>query len=94
MNTQSTTDAVTLAQGGQQAAAKRRRNHRGGKKKNRRPSFAGEDPANVDGPRSNQHSLEPPASGAPRPPFYKLGQSNGGNLSDTSLDSQALLDHR
>lgn len=43
--------------------------------------------------RSKTHDIHASTSGTPRPPFYQLGQS-GRNLSSTSLDSQALLDHR
>ena len=96
LNTQSTTDVLAAAQGDPSAAGKRR-NHRGGKKKkkNRRQSFL---PAaaheEVDPTRSNQNLHEPATSTTPRPPFYRLGQSGGRNLSETSLDSNALLDHR
>ncbi len=96
LNTESTTDVLAAAQGDPSAASKRR-NHRGGKKKkkNRRQSFlpaaAEED---VDLARSSQNQHEPTTSTTPRPPFYRLGQSGGRNLSETSLDSNALLDHR
>ena len=96
LNTQSTTDVLAAAQGDPNAAGKRR-NHRGGKKKkkNRRQSFL---PAAAEGEadpaRSTQNLHEPATSTTPRPPFYRLGQSGGRNLSDTSLDSNALLDHR
>ena len=97
LNTQSTTDVLAAAQGDPNAASKRR-NHRGGrkKKKNRRQSFlpaaAAEDEA--DPARPNQNLHESVTSTSPRPPFYRLGQSGGRNLSETSLDSNALLDHR
>lgn len=96
LDTQSTTDVLAAAQGDPSAASKRR-NHRGGKKKkkNRRQSFlpaAAEEEA--DPARSNQNLHEPATSTNPRPPFYRLGQSGGQNLSETSLDSNALLDHR
>lgn len=94
LNTQSTTDV--LAGGDPNAPGKKRRNHRGGrKKKNRRQSFlSGNQESNAD-PASLSHDLnEPSTSSAARPPFYRLGQSGGGNLSETSLDSNALLDHR
>ena len=76
-------------------AAKKRKNHRAGKKKrNRKKSFGQRDDGPVmDGSRS-QHSLLDNVNGSNgRPPMYRLGQS-GANLSDVSLDSQALLDHR
>lgn len=96
LNTQSTADVLAAAQGDPNAASKRR-NHRGGKKKkkNRRQSFlpaAAEEEG--DPARSSQNLHEPAASTTPRPPFYRLGQSGGRNLSETSLDSNALLDHR
>lgn len=96
LNTQSTSDVLAAVHGDPHATTKRR-NHRGGKKKkkNRKQSFLspaaeeGEDPA-----RSSQNLHEPASSTNPRPPFYRLGQSGGRNLSETSLDSNALLDHR
>ncbi len=93
LSTQSTTDALALAQG--EGAPGKRRNHRGGKKKkkNRRQSFlpaSGEE----EGMRPNPSIAEPPASSTARPPFYRLGQSGNRNFSDTSLASEALLDHR
>lgn len=96
MNTQSTTDVLAAAQMDPTAAGKRRKNHRGGKKrKNRRQSFlprAEEDSTEIAG--SNQIPEEPQDSTTARPPLYRLGQSGGRNLSETSLDSNALLDHR
>ena len=92
--TQSTTDV--LAGGDPNAPGKKRRNHRGGRrKKNRRQSFLpGNQEGNTDPARSSHDLNEPSTSSAARPPFYRLGQSGGGNLSETSLDSNALLDHR
>ena len=96
LNTQSTTDVLALAQDGLNTPVKRRKNHRAGKKKkNRRQSFLpGVEEGNMDPSRSNQNLHDPQSAGLARPPFYRLGQSGGGNLSETSLDSQALLDHR
>lgn len=96
LNTKSTTDVLAAAQGDANAASKRR-NHRGGKKKKktRRQSFlpaAAEQETDPARPSQNLH--EPTTSTAPRPPFYRLGQSGGRNLSETSLDSNALYDHR
>lgn len=98
--TQSTSNAVPQISGEGVAASKRRRNHRGGqrKKKNRRQSFAtpNEEPeggATGATGRPNRDHLQPPST-AKRPSFYRLGHSGRRNLSDTSLDSQALLDHR
>ena len=95
-STQSTSNAVpTVTE--ESAALKKRRNHRGGKKKkNRRQSFAPppDNPGLEEASRSNHDLLETTISATVRPSFYRLGQSGGGNLSETSLDSQALLDHR
>lgn len=94
-NTQSTSNAVPTIQGEQAAATRRRRNHRAGrKKKNRRQSFAtaGEEARQADPARVNRDLLDVSNVTTARPPFYRLGQSGG--ISDTSLDSQALLDHR
>lgn len=94
-NTQSTSNAVPTIQGEQAAATRRRRNHRAGrKKKNRRQSFAtaGEEARQADSARGNRGLLDAPNVTTARPPFYRLGQSGG--ISDTSLDSQTLLDHR
>lgn len=94
-NTQSTSNAVSTTQGEQAAATRRRRNHRAGrKKKNRRQSFAtaAEEARQADSARVNRDLLDVSNVTTARPPFYRLGQSGG--ISDTSLDSQALLDHR
>ncbi|KAL8753008.1 MAG: hypothetical protein Q9184_005550, partial [Pyrenodesmia sp. 2 TL-2023] len=93
INTQSTSASVSVSEN---SASKKRRNHRGGKrKKSRRQSFAvpnEEDEAAE--PAGSKHDAPPPqSSSSARPPIYRLGQS-GRNLSSTSLDSQALLDHR
>ena len=96
LNTQSTTDVLAAAQMDASAAGKRRKNHRGGKKrKNRRQSFLpGTEESHGETSRPNHDNEEPQNSTAERPPFYRLGQSGGRNLSDVSLDSNALLDHR
>ena len=94
--TADTPNALGTGQAEQTAVSKRRRNHRGGKrKKGRRQSFAvtGEDRGDGNTAASNQGVREQSKSNAPMPPFYRLGQS-GRNLSSTSLDSEALLDHR
>lgn len=98
--TQSSPNANTTAPGTQLPPRRQtKRNHRAGKKKKkaRRKSFAVPDDmdGNGDAMRSSQTLLD--QNGGSRPPFtpfYRLGQSNGLNLSDTSLDSDALLDHR
>lgn len=94
-NTQSTSNVVPTIQGEQAAATRRRKNHRAGrKKKNRRPSFAngGDEAGRADSARGNRDLLDASNTATGRPPFYRLGQSGG--ISNTSLDSQALLDHR
>ena len=94
-NTQSTSNAVPTVQGEQATATRRRKNHRAGrKKKNRRQSFAagGDEAGRADSARANRDLLDASDAATTRPPFYRLGQSGG--ISDTSLDSQALLDHR
>lgn len=96
-NTQSTTDALAATQLDVATAGKRRRNHRAGKKtkKNHRQSFLpGTEEGDKDPARSSQNVVEPQNSGPVRPPFYTLGKSSGRNLSESSLASEALLDHR
>ncbi|KZF24524.1 cora-domain-containing protein [Xylona heveae TC161] len=84
------------------SSQKKKRRQRGHKKRrNRRQSFA---PApDETGPEDNSASrpstverLTSRDTTAARPSFYKLGQSSGGpgNTSSTSLESEALLDHR
>ncbi|KAL8818539.1 MAG: hypothetical protein Q9223_002842 [Gallowayella weberi] len=93
-NNQSTSASVTISEG---AASKKRRNHRGGRrKKSRRQSFAVPDEGDetVIPPKSTHDSIDPPTPSSNRPPKYRLGQSGGRTLSSTSMDSQALLDHR
>lgn len=94
--THSTPNANTTAPGTQlPPRSQTKRNHRAGKKKKvRRKSFAVPEDMDVSGAvmRSSQTLLDQTA--VSRPPFYRLGQSNGLNLSETSLDSNALLDHR
>ena len=97
INAQSASTVVPAAQGGQAAPAKKRRNHRGGKhKRTRRKSFAiaEDEHANAEMTRSNRDLRDPSTPGPARVPMYRLGQSGGRTLSSTSLDSEALLDHR
>ncbi|MCJ1309598.1 CorA metal ion transporter [Agyrium rufum] len=91
---QAATSAVqsTVSEAG---PTKKRRNHRGGKKKRtRRQSFAtpGDGMPSFDGSRSNPNIMDT-ANNGQQASFYRLGHS-GRNMSETSLDSQALLDHR
>ncbi|KAI9720671.1 MAG: hypothetical protein M1812_002851 [Candelaria pacifica] len=91
--------ANTAQQAGQQPSqtatgSKKRKNHRSGRKKrNRRQSFApsienGEGVA-IESTRPNDNLRDIEESEDARPSFY--GRAN---LSSTSLDSEALLDHR
>jgi magnesium transporter len=71
--------------------AKKRKGHRGGmKKRTRQQSFAahnnGTGSAEAGRSRSDLQTL---LSGTPRTSFY-----SGRNLSETSLESEVLLDHR
>ena len=79
------------AAGPQTIPKKKRNNHRGGRKKRaRRQSFA---VSNDDGagmpPTSSSHHRE--GENTARASFYRL---QGRNLSNTSIESDALLDHR
>jgi len=75
-----------------QPAPRKKRNHRGGKKKRaRRQSFA---VSNEDGsgmPETPQSHRAGHSQSAARSSFYRL---QGRNLSNTSIESEALLDHR
>ncbi|EXJ75512.1 uncharacterized protein A1O5_00018 [Cladophialophora psammophila CBS 110553] len=76
---------------------KKKRKHRGGKKRRRRrQSFAAPSETSAmqsgrDVPTDDPLIEEAQETTSARPPFY---QSNRGNISDDSLDSEALLDHR
>lgn len=86
--TQST--SAMLPQDSQYPGPKKRRNHRSSKKKkqNRRQSFL---PGNEEGdmmpPGMGNRNTEGPLSATARPGLYR-------NNSDTSINSEALLDHR
>ncbi|KAK2750727.1 CorA metal ion transporter [Myotisia sp. PD_48] len=82
----------------------RKRRHRGHKKrKDRRPSFApppsespphnasADVPEHVAGDGAGETQSQTPAKSHP---FYRLGSMMGRNLSESSLESEALLDHR
>lgn len=87
-NTQST--SAVLPQDGQNQGPKKRRNHRSGKKKkqNRRQSFLpGNEEEDMMPPGINNRNAEGPLSATARPGLYR-------NLSDASINSEALLDHR
>lgn len=75
------------------AVPKKRKNHRGKKKRARRQSFA---PSDVDdgaglGESSRNDALRESQSAA-RESFYRVQGTR--NMSNTSLESEALLDHR
>ena len=83
--------------GGGAADSKKKRKHRGGKKrKNRRQSFAAPSEASTmpegmpDDPMADIAEDDIDSTSRPRP-FYRR---RTGHLSDESLDSEALLDHR
>ncbi|KAK2762678.1 CorA metal ion transporter [Arachnomyces sp. PD_36] len=101
---------AAAAPGGQDdAPAKPKKKHRNKRRRHRRQSFAApaesSNPVPVFDTATPDHNIiveEPqemgggaPASVAPAAahPLYRLGQS-GANLSGTSLESEALLDHR
>jgi magnesium transporter len=66
---------------------RRRKNHRGGKKKKmRRMSFAAVPDDMAHDTLHSEDGLEPTGTG-----FYSV---HGGNMSNTSIDSETLLDHR
>ena len=79
----------------QLAGPQKKRRHRTRKRRARRQSFAAPDEeADHDATlRSDPNPDLLDVPGPSRPNFYRLGQS-GRNLSSTSLESEALLDHR
>ncbi|KAH8587063.1 hypothetical protein B0O99DRAFT_527432 [Bisporella sp. PMI_857] len=78
---------LTPAAGASTVPSRKKRNHRGGKKKRRRQSFA----VSVEDGSGMPHSARPGnSSNETRTSFYNRGQ----NLSGTSIESEALLDHR
>ncbi|KAG9233571.1 hypothetical protein BJ875DRAFT_41849 [Amylocarpus encephaloides] len=84
--------AILRPEGG--TKTKKKRNHRGGKKKRaRRPSFAAsaEDGSGVP-VDDNRTRMGESSSNAARASYYRL--QGRANLSNTSLESDTLLDHR
>ena len=70
---------------------KKKRNHRGGKKKHaRRRSFAASIEDGSGMPETPQSQIRNVPNAA-RSRFYRV---QGQNLSNTSLESESLLDHR
>ncbi|KAG8532679.1 uncharacterized protein KY384_002556 [Bacidia gigantensis] len=92
---QTNTESVLSVQSSQ-PGAKKRKGHRAGKKtrRNRRQSFLPATDENEVARAGQDRPAEPPMEAANRPPLYRLARSGGRNLSETSLDSEALLDHR
>ncbi len=72
---------------------KKSRNHRGGKKKRPRKQSFGLSNDGSELPETSQshRSRSPSADNAARASFYRL---EGKNMSNTSIESEALLDHR
>jgi len=71
---------------------RKKRNHRGGKKKRRRrQSFAASTEDGSDMPHTPQLSRPGASLSAARSSFYRMQTQN---LSGTSIESEALLDHR
>jgi magnesium transporter len=71
---------------------KKRKDHRGGKKKrNRRQSFAAPSDDGSGLLEISQSRDDMQARSAARSSFYRL---KGRNISNTSIDSETLLDHR
>ena len=71
---------------------KKKRNHRGGKKKRtRRQSFAASTEDGSGMPETSHRGGQSASQNAARASFYRL---QGRNLSNTSIESEALLDHR
>jgi len=72
---------------------KKKRNHRGGKKKRaRKQSFAASTEDGSGMPGQTQREREESSHNIARETFYRL--QAGRNNSNTSLESEALLDHR
>lgn len=88
---------------GDRASTKKRRHRGPRRKKNRRPSFAPpviespglspSRPPEGDANVGDENAAHSPTSSRQRR-LHRLGQIGEQNLSDTSLDSEALLDHR
>ncbi|KAN0121943.1 cora domain containing protein [Hyaloscypha variabilis] len=75
-----------------QTIPKKKRNHRGGKKKRtRKQSFAASTEDGSGMPETSHSHRRGPSESAVRNSFYRL---QGRNMSNTSIESEALLDHR
>ena len=86
-------NATALAQPQPSGQKKKKNKKRKGKGKGARRTSFTLPPADSAAAEALASSQEPGSKQKDRP-FYKLGHAMGGNLSDTSIDSQALLDHR
>ncbi len=81
-----------VAVGPQTIPKKKRNNHRGGRKKRpRRQSFAVSNDDGVGMPEISSSHRRDQTENAARASFYRL---QGRNLSNTSIESETLLDHR
>ena len=94
MNIHSNLDSRASLQSNQSGAKKKKRG--GKKKKNRRQSFlpAAEEESVASGQLNRPAEAPTTAVAGTQQPFYRLAHTGVGNLSETSLDSEALLDHR
>ncbi|KAE8449400.1 hypothetical protein EG329_008301 [Mollisiaceae sp. DMI_Dod_QoI] len=89
---QNTSNATLRPESTAHAMPKKKRNHRGGKKKRtRKQSFAASTEDGSGLPETSQSYGAGSSVNAARASFYRL---QGRNLSNTSLESEALLDHR
>jgi magnesium transporter len=80
------------AAGPQTIPKKKRNNHRGGKKKRtRRQSFAASNDDGAGMPGTSRSHRREDSENAARASFYRV---QGRNLSNTSVESNTLLDHR
>jgi magnesium transporter len=92
-NDTNVTTGTNASQEQGQATGKKKKRRAGKKKRNRRQSFAApSDDSPMPTVRSNHDLLNIPGHSGNSPPFYR--GPGGRNLSETSLDSEALLDHR
>ena len=83
---------VDTAATGQGPSRKKRKDHRGGKKKRiRRQSFAAPSDDGSGMPEISHNREDLQTQSAARLSFYRL---KGRNISNTSIESETLLDHR
>jgi len=90
--TEDSTATIRPNAAAQLTGARKKRNHRGGKKKRaRKQSFAASTEDGSGMLETPQPHRNGQAESAARSSFYRL---DGRNLSNTSIESEALLDHR